>query len=256
MLLSQLKLNSISQSPDKALKKSFLIVAIILVIDQIFKFWIKTNMALGQEFNVIGNWFIIHFTENPGMAFGLEFSGDYGKLILSLFRLVAITVLIIYMYNITRHKVSNLVLVSLSLVLAGAIGNMIDSAFYGMIFSESNYFDVARFLPAEGGYGTFLHGKVVDMLYFPIMQGTYPQWLPVIGGSEFHFFRPVFNIADSAITSGVILMVLFQKKFFGKKEEQIDDEEVNDNPNTTNNLTEEGDKENVKLFTSPPAAKD
>lgn len=204
-------------------------------------------MSLGQEFNVIGDWFIIHFTENPGMAFGLQFSGDYGKLILSLFRLVAITVLIVYMYNITRHKVSNLVLVSLSLVLAGAIGNMIDSAFYGMIFSESNYFEVARFMPEEGGYGTFLHGKVVDMLYFPVLSGVWPQWLPIIGGTEFHFFRPVFNLADSSITSGVILMVLFQKKFFGKKEENTEDHDVIDAIEANNNLSEE-DKE--KQFTN------
>lgn len=174
-------------------------------------------MTLGQEFNVIGDWFIIHFTENPGMAFGLEFSGDYGKLILSLFRLVAIIVLVVYIYNLTRHKVSNLVLVSLSLVLAGAMGNMIDSAFYGMIFSSSNYFEIAQFMPPEGGYGTFLHGKVVDMLYFPLISGTYPDWIPYLSGSEFQFFRPVFNIADSSITIGVILMVLFQKQFFGKK---------------------------------------
>ncbi len=176
-------------------------------------------MALGQEYHVFGDWFIIHFTENPGMAFGLEFSGDYGKLILSLFRLVAITVLTFYIYSLTRHKVSNVVLVSLSLVLAGATGNMIDSAFYGVLFSDSNYFEVARFLPPEGGYASLLHGKVVDMLYFPLISGVYPQWVPVLGGSEFQFFRPVFNIADSSITIGVIIMVLFQKQFFGKKEQ-------------------------------------
>lgn len=174
-------------------------------------------MTLGQEFNVFGDWFIIHFTENPGMAFGLEFSGSYGKLILSLFRLVAITVLVVYIYNLTRERVSNLVLVSLSLVLAGAMGNMIDSAFYGLIFNSSNYFEVSQFLPPEGGYGTFLHGKVVDMFYFPIISGTYPDWIPFLRGSDFQFFRPVFNIADSSITIGVILMVLFQKRFFGKK---------------------------------------
>lgn len=202
------------------MKKTLLIVALILIIDQVVKIWIKTNMTLGQEYHVLGNWFIIHFTENPGMAFGLEFSGNYGKLMLSLFRLVAITVLVFYIYNLTRHKVSNIVLVSLSLVLAGAIGNMIDSAFYGMIFSNSTYFDVARFMPEEGGYATFLHGKVVDMLYFPIVHGVYPEWLPLLGGNEFHFFRPVFNIADSSITLGVILMILFQKKFFGKKEKE------------------------------------
>lgn len=182
-------------------------------------------MALGQEFNVFGDWFIIHFTENPGMAFGLEFSGNYGKLILSLFRLVAITVLIVYIYNLTRHKVSNVVLVSLSLVLAGATGNMIDSAFYGMIFSDSNYFEVARFLPQEGGYAPFLHGKVVDMLYFPVINGTYPEWVPILRGTEFQFFRPVFNVADSSITIGVIIMVLFQKQFFSKKQQNGRSEE-------------------------------
>jgi len=200
------------------LKKSLSIVFFILVLDQAVKFWIKTNMTLGQELNVFGDWFIIHFTENPGMAFGFEFSGSYGKLILSLFRLIAITALIVYMYNITRHKVSKGVLISLSLVLAGAIGNMIDSAFYGLVFSSSSYFDVAQFLPPDGGYAPFLYGKVVDMLYFPVIEGNYPQWIPFLGGNEFQFFRPVFNISDSAITIGVIMMIIFQKQFFGKKE--------------------------------------
>lgn len=191
-------------------------------------------MTLGQEYVVFHDWFIIHFTENPGMAFGMEFSGDYGKLLLSLFRIVAITVLIVYMYNITRQKVSNLVMVSLSLVLAGAIGNMIDSAFYGLIFSESTFFDVARYMPAEGGYAPFLHGKVVDMFYFPIISGIWPSWLPIVGGSDFLFFRPVFNIADSSITLGVILMIIFQKEFFGKKTNKEESEiqlemERNDN---------------------------
>lgn len=185
-------------------------------------------MTLGQEFNVMGDWFIIHFTENPGMAFGLQFSGDYGKLILSLFRLVAITVLIIYIYRLTRHKISNVVLISLSLVLAGAIGNMIDSAVYGILFSSSSYFEVAQFLPPDGGYASFLHGKVVDMFYFPILSGTYPQWIPVVGGDDFQFFRPVFNIADSSITLGVIFMILFQKEFFGKKENQPVEEYSNE----------------------------
>lgn len=183
-------------------------------------------MSLGQEYTVLGDWFIIHFTENPGMAFGLEFSGSYGKLILSLFRIAAITALLIYMYRLTRSKVPTLVLVSLSLILAGAMGNMIDSAFYGLIFSSSNYFEVAQFMPPEGGYAPFLHGKVVDMLYFPIIQGAYPQWIPFIGGNDFHFFRPVFNVADSSITLGVLLMVIFQKRFFVKKESDESEEEV------------------------------
>jgi signal peptidase II len=200
------------------LKKAFLIVTIVLIIDQALKFWIKTNMSLGQEFNVLGNWFIIHFTENPGMAFGMQFSGDYGKLILSIFRIIAIIGIIYYLYIITRKKVKTGLIVSLALVLAGAVGNMIDSAFYGLIFSNSNYFEVARFLPVEGGYATFLHGRVVDMFYFPIFQGIYPSWVPFVGGTDYIFFRPVFNIADSSITIGVLLMIIFQKQFFQKQE--------------------------------------
>ena len=198
------------------MKKSFFIVFLVLILDQALKFWVKTNMSLGQEFNVLGDWFIIHFTENPGMAFGMQISGNYGKLILSVFRIVAIFGIIYYLYLLTRKKVSNGLLISLSLVLAGAIGNMVDSAFYGMIFSSSNYFEVAQLFPEGGGYATFLHGRVVDMFYFPILQGTYPAWVPLWGGDEFIFFRPVFNIADSSITIGVLLMIIFQKQFFKK----------------------------------------
>lgn len=200
------------------MKKAFLIVTLILIVDQALKFWIKTTMSLGEEINVMGNWFIIHFTENPGMAFGMQFSGNYGKLILSIFRIIAIIGIIYYLYIITRKKVKTGLIVSLSLVLAGAAGNMIDSAFYGMIFSSSNYFEVARFMPVEGGYGTFLHGRVVDMFYFPIFQGIYPDWVPIVGGTDYIFFRPVFNIADSSITIGVLLMIIFQKQFFQKQE--------------------------------------
>lgn len=200
------------------MKKAFLIVAVILIIDQAVKFWIKTTMCLGQEINVMGDWFIIHFTENPGMAFGMQFAGNYGKLLLSIFRIIAIVGIIYYLYIITRKKVKTGLIVSLALVLAGAMGNMIDSAFYGMIFSSSNYFEVARLFPVEGGYGTFLHGRVVDMFYFPIFQGFYPSWVPILGGDEFIFFRPVFNIADSSITIGVLLMIIFQKQFFLKQD--------------------------------------
>ncbi len=167
-------------------------------------------MTLGQEFNVAGNWFIIHFTENNGMAFGMQFAGDYGKLFLSVFRIIAVLVIIYILYRVTRHKISNGFIISLSLILAGAIGNILDSAYYGLIFSDSTFLDVARFLPQEGGYSSFLHGKVVDMLYFPILRGTYPSWFPFWSGEEFIFFRPVFNIADSAISTGVVLLLFFQ----------------------------------------------
>jgi len=179
-------------------------------------------MTLGQEFHVAGNWFIIHFTENNGMAFGMQFAGDYGKLALSLFRICAVGFLGWYIVYLSRKKTSFGVILCFSLILAGAIGNIIDSALYGILFSESTYFDVARFLPAEGGYSSFLHGKVVDMFYFPIIVGNYPSWVPFWGGQDFEFFRPVFNVADSAITSGVLSLLIFQRQFFQTQDGKTD----------------------------------
>jgi len=174
-------------------------------------------MTLGQEFHMAGNWFIIHFTENNGMAFGLQFAGGYGKLALSLFRIFAVGFLVWYIVHLARKKTGFGVIFSFSLILAGAMGNIIDSALYGILFNESTYFDVARFLPAEGGYSSFLHGKVVDMFYFPIFEGIYPQWVPFWGGQSYIFFRPVFNIADSAITTGVLSLLIFQRQFFNNQ---------------------------------------
>ena len=197
------------------MKKSALIVLFILILDQVLKIWIKTTFYMGESHSVFGSWFYLHFTENEGMAYGMKLGGDYGKLTLSIFRIIAVIVIMWWLYRSTRKGASNLLIVCISLVLAGALGNIIDSAFYGLIFSESTYMQIASLFPAGGGYGTFLHGKVVDMLYFPIIESHYPSWFPYVGGQEFIFFRPVFNIADAAITTGVLILIVFQKKILG-----------------------------------------
>jgi signal peptidase II len=192
------------------------IVILILVIDQTLKCWIKTHMFMQQEFVIFPNWFRIHFIENEGMAYGLKFGGDFGKILLTMFRLVAVVVGFVYMKKLVREKYSTGLLICGSLILAGAAGNLIDSMFYGLIFNDSVGYEVAKFMPAGGGYGSFLHGRVVDMLYFPIYEGYLPKWIPFKGGDYFVFFRPVFNVADAAISTGVIAILLFQKRFFGK----------------------------------------
>lgn len=206
------------------MKRPFIIIFLVLLIDQSLKFWIKTNMYLGQEFHIAGNWFIIHFTENNGMAFGLEFAGEYGKLFLSLFRIAAVAGIGYYLNYLVKTKAHGVLISGMAFIFAGALGNIIDSTFYGMIFSSSEY-QLAQLFPEGGGYATFLHGKVVDMLYFPIISGHFPDWLPVWGGDYFTFFRPVFNIADSSITIGVILILLFQSVIF---KEQPKDEQSGD----------------------------
>jgi signal peptidase II len=195
------------------LKRPLFIILLVLLADQLLKFWIKTNMYLGQEFHVAGDWFIIHFTENNGMAFGMEFAGESGKLFLSIFRIIAVTGIGWYMYHLVKQKAHGLLIASIALIFAGAMGNIIDSMFYGMIFSSSE-FQIATMFPPEGGYSSFLHGKVVDMFYFPIVKGFFPDWFPFWGGDYFIFFRPVFNIADSSITVGVVLILLFQSIIF------------------------------------------
>lgn len=194
-------------------KKSILVILLVLIADQVFKIWVKTHMMLGQEYNIIGNWFIIHFTENNGMAFGMELGGNIGKLVLSTFRIVAVGAIAWYLISIIKSKAQTAFVVAVSLIMAGAIGNIIDSVFYGLIFNES-YYQVATLFPDAGGYASILHGRVVDMLYFPLIKSHFPSWFPIWGGEEFEFFRPVFNLADSAITVGVGIILIFQKSFF------------------------------------------
>lgn len=207
------------------------IIPAVLLIDQLSKFIVKTSMTLGQSTPVLGDWFIIHFTENYGMAFGLEFSGEYGKLVLSIFRIVAVIFIGWYIARLIRQQAHSGLVACVSLIMAGALGNIIDSSVYGLIFSESSFNTVAVFMPEGGGYGTFLHGKVVDMLYFPIIQGFFPEWVPWLGGQHFIFFRPVFNFADTSITTGVFLLIIFQKKLFPKPQIQ----------KTTESLQSQGD---------------
>lgn len=194
--------------------KCILIILAILLVDQVIKIIVKTNMTLYEQIPVFGNWFMIHFVENKGMAFGLNLPGDYGKLILSLFRLVAIVAIGFYLRHLIRLNAHTGLLITLSMIMGGAIGNMIDSAFYGMIFSASNTIHPALMFPEGGGYETFMHGKVVDMFYFPLFSGIYPEWVPRIGGQSFTFFRPVFNIADASISVAVVILLFRQHKYF------------------------------------------
>lgn len=193
---------------------SLVTLLLVLFTDQALKIWVKTNMAYGEEFSLLGLSFaLVHFVENNGMAFGLSFGGGYGKLALTVFRLIAVAVLSLYVVKLVRIRVARRLLLGFTLVLAGAVGNIIDSVFYGVLFSESSFHGgVADFLPAEGGYAPLFYGRVVDMLYFPLFYGNYPDWMPFIGGDVFLFFRPVFNLADVAIALGGILLLLW---FFG-----------------------------------------
>jgi len=194
-------------------KKSILFIFLILTADQILKIWVKTHLEIGQEIHLFGNRGMLHFIENNGMAFGMEMGGKPGKFILSLFRIFAIFGIGWFLNSLIKKNAYTGLILAVSAIMAGAIGNIIDSAFYGVIFSES-FQNPAVLFPPGGGYSSFLHGKVVDMFYFPIINTHWPEWSPFRPGESFVFFRPVFNIADSAITCGVISILLFQKKMF------------------------------------------
>jgi signal peptidase II len=201
------------------LRNAIILIALIIIADQVLKIWIKTSYPTGEVTRVFGmDWFRLHFIENPGMAWGWEIGGSWGKMILTLFRLAAVIFGTWYLGRIVKQGYSKGFIICASLIYAGALGNLIDSMFYGLIFEASSHSHVAKMFPPGGGYAGFLHGQVVDMLYFPIItKAHYPSWLPFIGGDEFEFFSPIFNIADASISAGVITLFVFQKRFFKKQ---------------------------------------
>ena len=195
------------------LKKAYFIVFLVLLIDQVSKIYIKTHFVLHQEVEVL-SWFKILFIENEGMAWGVEIPGIYGKLTLTLFRILAVVGIGYWLWDAVKKQSSNVLIIAISLILAGAFGNIIDSIFYGKIFDDSSYSLATLF--SDKPYGNWFYGKVVDMLYFPIWNGDLPTWLPFFGGKHFTFFNAIFNIADMAISTGVGILIVFNKKAFGK----------------------------------------
>ena len=198
------------------LRSAVLIIAVVIIVDQALKLWIKTHYPLGEVTLILGlPWAKLYFIENEGMAWGWKLGGEWGKMLLTLFRLAAVIFGSWYLTRIVKQKYSRGFIICASLIYAGALGNLIDSLFYGLIFEESTYSHVAKIFPADG-YGSFLHGKVVDMLYFPMVHSNFPDWIPFIGGKEFEFFSPIFNIADASISVGVIALLLFQRTLLKK----------------------------------------
>jgi signal peptidase II len=189
-------------------KKPLILIFVVLILDQIIKIYIKTHFLIGQEVYLIGSWCRIHFIENKGMAFGMSFGDNFGKFLLTFIRLVASVLIFIYLKKLVNKKEKPLMIYSFALIFAGAIGNIIDSLLYGVLFSDSTFFQLATFLPKGGGYAPVLFGKVVDMFYFPIVNTTLPSWIPFVGGNHFEFFNAIFNLSDAAITIGVCLLIV------------------------------------------------
>ena len=208
-----------------------ILIAAIIIVDQAIKIWIKTQYPTGEVVRVGGmDWFRIHFIENPGMAWGWKFGNETGKLILTLFRLVAVIIGTWYLSKMTKQNYSRGLMICAGLIYAGALGNLIDSMFYGMFFDKGLHFDgelgdyvsyIGTAAIGSEGYSSFLHGSVVDMLYFPIINTTWPAWMPLVGGQEFEFFSPIFNIADASISVGVLVLFFFQKKLLAPAEGDV-----------------------------------
>src|SRR4051812_6454594 len=226
-------------------KIPFITVFSVLFLDQFIKLYIKLHYPLG-EVGRLSDWCIIHFTENPGMAFGFEFGGEFGKLALSIFRIIACIAGAVYIRHTIRSGEHPGFIFSVSLILAGALGNILDSAFYGLIFDRGTTLHEAfqEYVPYDGiakltgtGYAPSMYGCVVDMFYFPIISGHFPDWFPIWGGEDFQFFRPIFNFADASISAGVISIILFQKRFSRKQVETHvpETDQVHTDPDTTTN---------------------
>lgn len=220
---------------SKAKKQTLLValvIPLVLIADQALKIWIKTHLQIGEEIPLIGSWCKLHFVENVGMAFGIAFGGSVGKLLLTLFRFLASAAVMWAIVYYIRKGAQTLFVVSLALIFVGAIGNLIDCCFYGLIFNES-YYNVAQLFPPEGGYAPFLYGRVVDMFYFPLFRFDWPEWVPFVGGDEFEFFNAIFNIADAAITIGIAILIVYylmqerSKKKSAQPEEEPQETQTN-----------------------------
>lgn len=219
------------------MKKALLIILLVLLADQALKVWVKLNFFYDSSISILGDKGYLHFIENRGMAFGMEFGGTWGKLFLTLFRIAAVSAIGYSLYRMIQRGASNRMVVSISLILAGAFGNIIDSTFYGVLFSASTPFQKAVMFPPDGGYAPLLYGAVVDMFYFPLLEGRLPEWLPLWGGEHFVFFRPVFNIADAAITVGIGLFILAQRP--ATRSEEVNPVLADESPNRSSDGTVE-----------------